>query len=213
MKPPPDLDHLAVAYRWMEAATFGPWLSWCRAEYLKEMRSCRRALVLGDGDGRFTARLLEENREIEIDAVDASPAMLRALLRRAGKHAGRVRTHCADLRVWQPPRPPYDLIVTHFLLDFLTDSEVRSLAGSLRQSVTPAAQWVVSEFAIPQTSFGRFIARPVVAGLYLGFHWLTRLSVNQLPDHPAALAAAGFRLRKRRTRLGGLLTSELWQAP
>ncbi|MGH9599640.1 MAG: class I SAM-dependent methyltransferase, partial [Terracidiphilus sp.] len=74
MNPPPDLDRLAGVYRWMELATFGPWLSWCRSAYLGELSGCRRALVLGDGDGRFTAQLLCANPQVEVDAVDASKA-------------------------------------------------------------------------------------------------------------------------------------------
>ena len=175
MNAPPDLNRLAGLYPWMEAVTFGPWLSRCRSAYLAEMRHCRRALVLGDGDGRFTARLLRANLEVEIDAVDASTAMLRALIRRAGPHADRVRAHCADVRLWQPANPPYDLVVTHFFLDFLTNDEVQALAAKLRGALSPSALWVVSEFVIPRGSFGRYVARPVVSGLYLGFHWLTGL--------------------------------------
>lgn len=212
MNAPPHLDHLAAAYRWMEAATFGPWLSWCRREFLEQMRSSRRALVLGDGDGRFTAHLLRINQAIEIDAVDASGGMLRALLRRAGPHASRVREYCADVRGWVPPRPPYDLVVTHFLLDFLTDSEVHALAQTVRGAVSPSALWVISEFATPNSQFGRFVARPLVAGLYFGFRVLTGLAVRRLPDHPKALGAAGFALEKHRARLAGLLTCELWRA-
>ncbi len=212
MNPPPDLDHLAGLYRWMEAATFGPFLSVCRAEFLLEMSHCRRALVLGDGDGRFTARLLRANPDIEIDAVDASPAMLGALVRRAGTHACRLQAHCADARLWQPPRPPYDLVVTHFFLDFLTLDEVLALAHTVRKVAAPSARWVVSEFAIPANRFGRFMARPIVSGLYLGFHWLSGLTVKTLPDHSAALNHAGFTLRTRRTRLAGLLSCELWLA-
>ncbi len=210
MNAPPDLNRLAGLYRWMEMATFGPWLSWRRAAYLSELGQCRQALVLGDGDGRFTARLLRTNLHVEVDAVDASTAMLRALIRNAGPHAGRVRAYCADIRLWEPANPPYDLVAAHFFLDFLTTGEVGALARTLRQAVTPSALWVVSEFAIPQNAFGRVAARPIVGGLYLGFHWLTGLTVRTLPDHPGALREAGFALRARRARLGGLLVSELW---
>lgn len=210
MNPPPKLDHLAGLYRWMEAVTFGPWLGWCRREFLEEMSHCRQALVLGDGDGRFTAQLLKTNPVVEIEAVDASPAMLRALMRRAGSRAGRVCAHCADVRLWQPARPPYDLVVTHFMLDCLTGEEVCALAERLRSAVSPSALWVVSEFVIPKNGYGQWVARPVVSGLYLGFHWLAGLAVNTLPDHPSALKGAGFELRRRRTRLSGLLASELW---
>ena len=216
MNPPPNLNHLARLYRWMELASFGPSLERCRCAYLAELRTCRRALALGDGDGRFTARLLRANPTVEIDAVDASPAMLQALLRRAGADAGRVRIHCADARLWQPAAPadapPYDLVIAHFFLDFLTTEEVQALAARLRDAVSPSALWVVSEFAVPAGWFGRLVARPVVWGLYSAFGILTGLAVRRLPDHPAALHESGFTLRQRRSWLRGLLVSELWAA-
>ncbi len=213
MNPPPNLNRLARLYRWMELVSFGPWLSWCRCAFLGELGGCRRALVLGEGDGRFAARLLRSNSQVEIDAVDASAAMLRALVRRAGPHADRLAVHCGDVRLWKPARPPYDLIVTHFFLDFLTGEEVQALAARLHGAVTPSSMWLVSEFAVPEGWFGRLVARPVVRGLYWAFGWLTGLTVRNLPDHSAALRRSGFTLAKRRVWLRGLLVSELWLAP
>jgi SAM-dependent methyltransferase len=209
---PPDFDALARLYRWMELVTFGPWLQRCRCAFLEDLSACRRAAVLGDGDGRFTAQLLRANSTIEIDAVDLSPAMLRALLGRAGQNAARVRVHGADARTWQPANPPCDLVVTHFFLDCLTEDEVRSLADRLRGALSPAGHWVVSEFAIPDGAFGRWVARPVIWLLYRAFALLTGLAVRNLPDHAAALRAARCTLRKRRCFLNGLLVAELWSA-
>jgi SAM-dependent methyltransferase len=218
MNPPPNFDRLARPYRWMELATFGPWLGRCRRAFLAETANRRHALILGDGDGRFTARLLAENSIIEIDAVDVSPAMLKALTRRAGRNVARVRTHLAEARQWRPDlspdvvakNQPYDLIVTHFFLDCLTTEEVQSLASELRRAVAPSALWLVSEFAVPAGWFGRMLARPLISGLYLAFGWLTGLTVRTLPDYRSALGAAGFILLQRRTWLAGLLTAELW---
>lgn len=211
MNLPPNFNSLARIYRGMERATFGPWLWRCRCAFLEELHTRRAALVIGDGDGRFTARLLEENLAIFIDAVDVSSAMLRALLRNAGIRSSRVRVHLADARRWNPPAPPYDLVVTHFFLDCLTTAEVVSLATRLRSSVTPSACWLVSEFAVPMGWFGSLVARPVVAGLYLAFWLLAGLSVHRLPDHRKALTQAGFTLEQQRRWLGGLLVSELWK--
>lgn len=209
--PAPNFDRLARIYRWMEWASFGPFLWWCRCAFLGEMRTRGHALVMGDGDGRFTARLLEENRSIRIDAVDASATMLRALERRAGRHAVRVRTVCGDARELAPAAQ-YDLIVTHFFLDCLTTEEVASLAERVRGWFSEDAIWVVSEFSIPEGRLGGAIARAVVGGLYWAFGWLTGLRQRRLPDHASALRAAGFELGTRRTWLGGLLGSELWRA-
>jgi hypothetical protein len=70
---------------------------------------------------------------------------------------------------------------------------------------------VISEFAVPTTRFGRWVARPLVAFLYRAFGLLTGLDIRQLPDYAAGLQAAGFVLEQRRTMLGGLLTAEAWR--
>jgi SAM-dependent methyltransferase len=216
MTRPPDFNRLARLYRWMEFLTFGRWLSLTRRTFVSQFAHSRRALVLGDGDGRFAARLLRANPNILIDAVDASGAMLQGLLRRAAPHADRVSVHLADARGWEPSvtslDPCCDLIATHFFLDCLTQAEVESLATGLRSAVSPSAHWVVSEFAIPAGWFGRRVARPLVAILYVSFGWLTGLTVRSLPDHASALRHAGFTLQERRTRLAGLLIAELWCA-
>lgn len=211
MNPPPNLNPLARLYRWMEWFTFGPALDRCRRAFLPELLASRRALALGDGDGRFTMRLLRANPHVHIDAVDASSAMLRLLIRRAGPHAPRIRTHCTDARLWQPSGRPFDLVYAHFFLDFLTPGEVHDLARRLRPAVSPSALWAVSEFVIPDSLFGRLVARPVVSALYRAFGLLTGLKVRRLPNHPHALTHAGFALLQRRTFLSGLLVSELWQ--
>jgi SAM-dependent methyltransferase len=210
----------------MELFSFGPWLAKCRCAFLGELGRSRHALILGDGDGRFTAQLLRSNRTVEVDAVDLSPAMLRALVRRAGLHASRVRSHHADIRNWRPGKPSeidhflpqnrqknavFDLVITHFFLDCLTTSEAQTLAESLHPHLAPDAIWLISEFAIPHGIFGRLVARPLISALYLAFGWLTGLAVRRLPDHHTALNAAGFRLSQTQTHLHGLLVSELWR--
>jgi SAM-dependent methyltransferase len=208
---PPDFDRLALAYRWMEWLTFGPFLSRCRCAFLGRLTHCRGALVLGDGDGRFTARLLAHNPAVLVDAVDASPAMLSQLGRRAGPHRNRVQIHVADIRAWEPPGAAYDLVVTHFFLDCLATDEIESLAIRLRSHLRPDSAWVVSEFNLPTSRFGRFIARPLIAFLYQAFGVLTGLTVRTLPEHRKALGQSGFVLKHRQKRLGGLLVSEWWE--
>jgi SAM-dependent methyltransferase len=206
-----NFDRLAGIYRWMEWLSFGPYLQRCRCAWLDRLTGCRRALVLGDGDGRFTARLLRANPRVTVDAVDSSAVMLRALIRRAGADASRVNAHVADLSDWKLADAGYDLIVTHFLLDCLTGEEVRRLARAVRTMAGEDALWVVSEFAVPEGRFGRLVAAPLVSGLYWAFGRLTGLGVHRLPDYATALGEAGFALQRRRCWLGGLLVSERWR--
>lgn len=216
MSAKPNFDLLAAPYRWMEYLSFGPLLMRTRLAFLNQLKNSRRALTLGDGDGRFTRALLDANHSLQLDAVDISPAMLRTLEHRAGPHRPRLRTHCADLRTWTPallqPAPlKYDLVITHFFLDCLSDSELASLLQRIKPSLAPQAQWVVSEFAIPaHSTFLALFARLLVRLLYLAFHLLTGLQTRKLPAHGKLLQQAGFTLQQRRSLLGGILIAELW---
>lgn len=206
-----NFDRLAAIYRWMEWLTFGPYLWRARTAFLPHMAEARRALVLGDGDGRFTAALLRVNRRIEVDAVDVSRKMLDALLQRASPDSERVTTHVEDVKTWAPPAgAAYDLLVTHFFLDCLTAEDIQALAQRIRPSLTSDARWVISEFAVPAGRFGRWVAQPVVSFLYWAFGMLTGLDVRRLPDWTSALDQAGFRPVGERAWLGGMLTSQLW---
>jgi hypothetical protein len=208
----PDFDALARIYRWMEWFTFGPWLSKCRLAFLDRLEGRRRALILGDGDGRFSAALLRAHRDIEINAVDASPAMMEELVRHAGQHRRRVRAEVIDARRWTPAADRhYDMVATHFFLDCLTSEEVGQLAHAVRPALVPGAIWLVSEFAIPKGLFGKWLARSIVAALYAAFGVLTGLAVRRLPDYRAALRDAGFEMAEGRRFLGGLLVSEMWR--
>lgn len=209
----PHFDRIARPYRWLEYLSFGPLLQHTRTHWLSAISNCRSALVLGDGDGRFTAALLAANPEIRIHAVDLSPAMLNLLAYRCNAaNPAMFSTETADLRLWSPPaNARYDLVATHFFLDCLTTEEISALAQRLTPAITPEATWLVSDFAIPRTPYGRWIAAPIVAVLYRAFALLTGLGVRRLPDHAAALKDANWRLERRHHRLGGLLVSQFWK--
>jgi SAM-dependent methyltransferase len=208
----PNFNHLAGIYRWLEYLTFGPFLWRCRIHFLPELAHCRRALVLGDGDGRFTAHLLHENSHLEVTAVDGSPRMIQSLQRASARHASRLTTEVADLRIWKPADlAEYDLVVTHFFLDCLTSREVRDLAARLAPAIVPNALWLVSEFSIPPTVFGRTVAAPLVWLLYRAFRLITNLRQRSLPDHRAALAERSWSLQSEDKHLKGLLLSQLWR--
>lgn len=209
---PANFDRIARPYRWLEYLSFGPMLERCRFYRIPQLADARRALVLGDGDGRFLARLLACNPELHVDAVDQSAAMLRLLERRvAAVEAGeRVRVHQSDAQAFAPAGA-YDLVVTHFFLDCFTTEEVQRLAEGIRPHLAPGALWLVSEFAIPR-GLAALPAKSIVAALYGAFRLITGLRVHTLPDYSGALIQAGFELEERKPFLAGLLVSDTWRA-
>jgi SAM-dependent methyltransferase len=210
----PNFDYIARPYRWLEYLTLGTALTRCRNTFLAQLGDRRHALVLGDGDGRFLARLLSANSRLYADAVDISPAMLRLLARRAhAAHptaATRLRTfQTSALNFDAPSEIPYDLVVTHFFLDCFTRSELDLLVRRLRSHLAPGALWVLSDFRIPHGPL-RWPARALIRSLYCAFRILTGLRTDRLPDYTATLTSAGFVRTARQLSFGGILGAELW---
>jgi hypothetical protein len=179
--------------------------------FLPSLMESRRALAIGDGDGRFLAKLLEKNDTLHATAIDSSAAMLKLLSKRCARFAKRLEIQQVDvLRFVGTDSEPYDLVVTHFFLDCLTQSEVELLAKHIDGLSAPGALWVVSDFRIAPGIL-RLPTRLFVRTLYFVFQILTGLKTRRLPDHASALASAGFTRIDSRLLLCGLLTTELWQ--
>jgi SAM-dependent methyltransferase len=209
----PNFNRIARPYRWLEYLTLGTALENCRTHYLPQLLDRRRALVLGDGDGRFLAQLLASNPDLHADAIDASSTMLQLLRQRCEaatpNAAMRLRIHHANA-LTVPLEDSYDLVVTHFFLDCLTQPDLDTLITHINPTLTPGALWLVSDFRIPN-GLMRLPARLLVRSLYLAFRLLTGLRTTHLPDYATPLTQAGLTRVAHQHRLAGLLTTELWQ--
>lgn len=211
MSTAPDFNLIAGFYRWLEYLTLGPLLERCRSHHLPRLNGKRQALILGDGDGRFTARLLAANPLLHADAVDRSSNMLALLGRRAAFAGARLRVHHRDALKLEPSPAP-DLIVTHFFLDCLTQAEVSALVPRLAARLQPGGFWLVSEFRIPP-GWLRWPARIYIRSLYLAFRILTGLRVTRLPDYTTPLLRSGLEPIAIHLSLFGLLSTGLWRLP
>ena len=210
-----NFDHIARPYRWLEYLTLGRTLESCRLHYLPALRQQKRSLILGDGDGRFLAQLLAQNPYLQADAVDTSAAMLKLLRRRceaaSPNIAPRLQIHHTDALTFSPAQgKKYDLVVTHFFIDCLTQPDLEIFIHRIAPALTPGALWLVSDFRIPSGPM-RLPAKIIVRTLYLAFRILTGLRTTHLPDHATPLTHAGLARISHHHRLAGTLTAELWQ--
>jgi SAM-dependent methyltransferase len=209
MNPEPNFNPIARSYRWLEYLTLGHALERCRLYFLPKLLHQKKALVIGDGDGRFLAELMAANPYIYVDAVDTSATMLQLLSQRCQGDAARLKTHHSNALTFAPTET-YDLVVTHFFLDCLTQSELEALVACIAPALAPGGLWLVSDFRIPSGPMC-LPARTIVRSLYLAFRIITGLRTTRLPDHATPMAHAGLTRVDHRNSLGGLLTTELWQ--
>lgn len=212
MNAEPNFDRIARWYQVLEYLTLGRWLERTRFHFLPRIHSVQNALVLGDGDGRFLARLLNNHSSVHATAVDTSAVMLDLLSARCRSDAVRLHIVHENVLDYVPDHHDrYDLVVTHFFLDCLTEQQVNQLVEQLAPVLSPNAIWLFSDFQIPPGKL-TIPAKLLVRSLYLAFRLLTRLDVTALPDHASAFKRAGLVRSDQQKFLGGILVTELWKA-
>jgi len=208
-------DRLAPAYRALEFLAFGRDLERARFCLVPHLAGRSRILVLGEGDGRFLARLVEADPQAEIHCIDSSPAMLvLASARASGAGAGsRVTFEQADVLTEALGSRKYDAVATLFFLDCFTPGQVGAIASKVRPSLADGARWVFADFALPPRGILRWRARAWLRILYLFFRWGTTLAARSLPPSEEILLGSGFRRSVVGEFQGGLVRSVVFDLP
>jgi ubiquinone/menaquinone biosynthesis C-methylase UbiE len=212
MASPPNFDGLAGIYRGLEFLAFGRDLERARTCYADRLADCRAILVLGEGDGRYLARLVQAAPQARIRCVDASAAMLARAAARLADPAikERVQFECADAFAISLPGAHYDAVVTLFFLDCFPPAQVEALVARLRASLKPEALWAWADFAVPPRGWARCRARVSLAVLYAFFRWQTGVEARALPPAEAILQQAGFQRTDAKEFQGGLVRSVIF---
>lgn len=211
-----SFDTLAPWYRALEWIAFGGDLQRCRIACLGEIAAPQRALIVGEGNGRFLCELLRLHPEVEVDCIDASARMLRLARERIERElpdrANRVQFLQQDIMSWSAPEHHYDLVVTHFVLDCFPEAALTSIIKKLARAATDYANWLVADFYVPPGQVGRLRARAWLAAMYLFFRITARIQANELIDPTSLLRAEGFALKGQRFFRKEMLRSEMWHS-
>jgi ubiquinone/menaquinone biosynthesis C-methylase UbiE len=209
-----SFDALAPWYRPLEWVTFGDDLQRCRIACLGEIADPCRALILGEGNGRFLCELLRLHPRVEVDCIDVSQRMLQLARKRVECEVpgskGSVRFLHQDIMSWTAPDDRYDLLVTHFFLDCFSEPALAGIIKKLARATTGDATWLLADFCIPPKGMARLRARGWLAAMYLFFRLAARIQTSELID-PTPFIAQGFALVRQHCFRKGMLSSEIWR--
>jgi ubiquinone/menaquinone biosynthesis C-methylase UbiE len=210
-----SFDSIAPAYRTLETIAFGGDLQRARVACLGEIGAPRRALIIGEGNGRFLCKLLRRHEQVEVDCVDASGRMLKLarqrLERRLPADATRVHFIHQNITSWSPPEASYDLIATHFFLDCFAGDRLADVVAKLSRAATSSATWLLADFCLPTGGFARIRARLWLAAMYRFFHFTAGIEARELEDPSPFLRTAGFALVSQHLFGCGMVKSEIWR--
>jgi hypothetical protein len=207
-----SFDRLAPHYRWMEFVLGGDVLQQARTCWLSEVSMTRRALLLGEGNGRFLGRALAALPDATFHCVDASDGMLRQADRVVpASDRKRVTFEVASLPGWRPYGESYDLVVTNFFLDCFPAEELEEVIAVAAEASAVKSAWTLTDFAIPGSGWKRARAKMIHGAMYAFFRWATGIRAHRLIAPEPLLAALGFERVGAREFERGLVRSSLWR--
>lgn len=203
----------ASIYSAAERLVFGSGLMRARLVLLPTLERATTILILGEGDGRFLEALVRQNPNARITVVDRSKRMLARAAERVGvcPNAHFAQQDASDFLAALPQTRTYDAIVTLFVLDCLTASEVQLLVHQAAAKLAPNGGWLWADFAIPSSGPFRLIARMMLTLLYCFFRATTDTSGTSLVDTTPHFEAAGLRVVTRASGMFGMVETQYLQ--
>jgi SAM-dependent methyltransferase len=209
-----SFDRIARHYRWLETIVFGAALQRSRTHWIDSISPPKNALILGEGNGRFLSELVRAHPDARIDCVDVSGRMLERarhqLLQLPSGSGKNVEFLRKDICSWTP-RPAYDLVVTHFVLDCFPVDELEHVVEKIARAATPGTVWLLSDFVLPAKGWPRVSARVLLSVMYAFFRLAAGIRAKALVDPAPYLERNGFVRQSRRAFCAGMVTADLWQ--
>ncbi|KRP37619.1 MAG: hypothetical protein ABS34_02045 [Opitutaceae bacterium BACL24 MAG-120322-bin51] len=208
---------IARFYKLIESVTIGRSLLDARLAHLQRLAAgpaIQHALLVGEGNGSFLLPFAQQFPNTLITVLDQSPAMLRVAqvrLEAAGIDTTRITFRRADLTVEQLPEGCYDLLVTLFFFDNFDAATVRHIVPVLERASMPTAQWILSDFQVPNSGWRRVRARIWLTILYAFFRCVAGIPARSVPPTEAILATTSFKQTARSTYCGEMLYSTLYR--
>ncbi|MGY8693147.1 MAG: class I SAM-dependent methyltransferase [Verrucomicrobiia bacterium] len=207
-----SFDNMAGSYARLESLTFGKSLQHARGHALSafDAKQPQKALLLGDGDGRFACRALQDNPLLQIDSIDISASMIHCAKTRIGtldpELLRRYNPINANALNYEYPLSKYDVVVTQFFLDCFRSDQANQLIAKLETTIKLNGEFAYADFSIPKKRTSKFAGRFLVAILYHCFRLTTDIRANRLPtlEWPESLE-----LETKAEFLKGLLTCEI----
>jgi len=209
-----SFDRLGDVYWLLERITFGKTLQRARTFGIAKVSGVERALIIGEGDGRFLEALLRAHPNLEVECFDGSSRMLELARRRVDRRLpealGRVRFHHLDISdVTFDKR--YGAIVTNFVLDCFEGDELKTVVTKIAGAALPGCVWLLADFAVPAAGWRKLHAQAWIGLMYRFFRLTTDIRATALSDPTQLLQQAAFELRRQKRWRARMVKSEVWE--
>jgi ubiquinone/menaquinone biosynthesis C-methylase UbiE len=209
----PDFNLVASIYQRLEKIVYGPDMQRARVCHLPQLSDCKSILCVGEGDGRFLAKLLETNPHSHVTCVEASSRMIVLAKERiqSEEFKGRVDFHNLIIEQFESNNHSFDAIITNYFLDTYAGNELSAMIQKLTGFATQDTLWLVNDFTVPASGIRRLRAKLLLKIMYLFFRLTSNLRTQRLENPSRVLTNAGWKLASEKNFNHRFIVSRLWK--
>lgn len=196
-------DHysfLAPIYSSLANLVFGDELAKAKSCFVED-HSKKRVLVIGGGDGldyrEFGSHLSGEYWEISRSMLDKAKSNLAESS--MSFHLGFFKGEKGKL---------FDEVWLHFVLDTMSDEEIKALLVEVKKSLKPKAGIYLADFFSPQK-----LTQQLINFLMITFFRVVAAHKRKnLPDYERIFCECGFQKSQEKTFLTSWVKAQLWRS-
>jgi tRNA (cmo5U34)-methyltransferase len=199
-----DFDRLAFVYDRLVRLVFGRSLTNAQKYFLNKAAEPSNILILGGGTGWILTELFKIKDNVSVCYIDASGKMI-ATAKTKIKNDRRVQfIHGTENNI--PADRHYDLIVTNFYLDLFTNESIKVVLGKIRNSLTPKAQWIATDF-----TDNKWWQKLMLRIMYFFFRLTCNIESKKLTDWQKELHAIDAKRIESKKFYNGFIATSLFQ--
>lgn len=200
-----QFDRVAPFYDRLANFVFGKSLVMAQSDFLDKIPSSAYVLAVGGGSGSWIKRFLRTHPDSSILYVEPSRKMIELAMKNTGGDE-RIRfIHGTMDSIGN--EAGFDAVLTFFVLDLFSDSELSDLIASIKGLVRARASWLVSDFVDI-----KWWHRSMLFFMYLFFRITVNLRTGKLPGWRACMENNGFVERQAHSFYGGFIRSIWYEA-
>jgi len=207
LKPANDFDRIATYYDHLAGLVFGKSILESQLCHLSMVAPGSRILILGGGTGQILPYLLAKD-PVGITYLEPSIRMSEKAMSRvpSGEPVDFVRGSFEDL----PDDEVYDALITPFVLDLFTTSELSECMNKLSSVLSPQGRWFFSDFQICDPP-KRYWQAPFIHLMYRFFRLACNIRANRLPNFEKNFRSYRLVETKATSFFGGAIISRVYR--
>jgi tRNA (cmo5U34)-methyltransferase len=196
-------DRIAWFYDSLAALIFFGNIFKAQTRFLPLIPRESNVLILGGGSGRILQTLFRLDPQAKVWYVEASSAMIRQSIRRAGPNRNIHFIHGTEADV--PPDIRFDAVIAPFFFDLFEEPYLSGLIKNLLKVSSINSIWLVTDFVDHAAWHRSFLTL-----MYSFFNIACGVKPRKLPGWVKILEANGLKLKQRKLYYGRFISANVY---